>query len=404
MKKKRNKKSSRKSKILKSKFKMTKRKKFKKTKKKGFKKQKKRKKTISKRSFKKLKKKTRKINRKSQKKRKKKARNINRIVPKVKIGKIKLPNFNKQIDQLKKLSFRKVMGFIFKPLIKSFEDYRQKKKIEKLRKIEKERKEKEKKIKLEEQLRRNLKEQELRQEIRIERERKKDIKSFLRKEQAEIRKEQAERQRKFLFELRLEKQVENFKKREIKELQNLERIALKEERSDYAGLQARIEKLKEKYRAIRDQKIKERVEALGVEVQQGDDREALLEKEKQYTLERQKIENCLESFYRSSVSLCFQINKRYIPKHRSILRVIDLRFEQSEIYIRWDDASEEDWLLLIYIKNNSPEEGIVIEDKTDPEKNISHEFKTTEIFKASDMMVDSLIGLLERERKQKKAS
>ena len=401
MKKKRNKKSSRKSKILKSKFKMTKRKKFKKTKKKGFKKQKKRKKTISKRSFKKLKKKTRKINRKSQKKRKKKARNINRIVPKVKIGKIKLPNFNKQIDQLKKISFRKVMGFIFKPLIKSFEDYRQKKKIEKLREIEKERKEKEKKIKLEEQLRLNLKEQELRQEIRIERERKKDIKSFLRKEQAEIRKEQAERQRKFLFELKLEKQVENFKKREIKELQNLERIALKEERSDYAGLQARIEKLKEKYRAIRDQKIKERVEALGVEVQQGDDREALLEKEKQYTLERQKIENCLESFYRSSVSLCFQINKRYIPKHRSILRVIDLRFEQSEIYIRWDDAPEEDWLLLIYIKNNSPKEGIVIEDKTDPEKNISHEFKTTEIFKASDMMVDSLIGLLERERKQK---
>ena len=401
MKKKRDKKSSRKSKILKSKFKMTKRKKFKKTKKKGFKKQKKRKKTISKRSFKKLKKKTRKINRKSQKKRKKKARNINRIVPKVKIGKIKLPNFNKQIDQLKKISFRKVMGFIFKPLIKSFEDYRQKKKIEKLRKIEKERKEKEKKIKLEEQLRRNLKEQELRQEIRIERERKKDIKSFLRKEQAEIRKEQAERQRKFLFELKLEKQVENFKKREIKELQNLERIALKEKRSDYAGLQARIEKLKEKYRAIRDQKIKERVEALGVEVQRGDDREALLEKEKQYTLERQKIENCLESFYRSSVSLCFQINKRYIPKHRSILRVIDLRFEQSEIYIRWDDAPEEDWLLLIYIKNNSPEEGIVIEDKTDPEKNISHEFKTTEIFKASDMMVDSLIGLLERERKQK---
>ena len=401
MKKKRNKKSSRKSKILKSKFKMTKRKKFKKTKKKGFKKQKKRKKTISKKSFKKLKKKTRKINRKSQKKRKKKAININRIAPKVEIGKIKLPNFNKQIDQLKKISFRKVMGFIFKPLIKSFEDYRQKKKIEKLREIEKERKEKEKKIKLEEQLRRNLKEQELRQEIRIERERKKDIKSFLRKEQAEIRKEQAERQRKFLFELKLEKQVENFKKREIKELQNLERIALKEERSDYAGLQARIEKLKEKYRAIRDQKIKERVEALGVEVQQGDDREALLEKEKQYTLERQKIENCLESFYRSSVSLCFQINKRYIPKHRSILRVIDLRFEQSEIYIRWDDAPEEDWLLLIYIKNNSPEEGIVIEDKTDPEKNISHEFKTTEIFKASDMMVDSLIGLLERERKQK---
>ena len=243
----------------------------------------------------------------------------------------------------------------------------------------------------------------MRQEIRIEKERKKDIKNFLRKEQAEIRKEQAERQRKFLFELKLEKQIENFKKREIKELQNLERIALKEERSDYTGLQARIEKLKDKYRTIRNQKIKEKLEALGVSVQDGDDRSALLEKEKQYTLERQKIENCLESFYRSSVSLCFQINKKWIPRHRSILRCIDLRFESSEIYIRWDDAPEEDWLLLIYIKNNSPEEGIVIEDKTDPEKNISHEFKTKEIFKASDMMVDSLIKLLERER-QKKAS
>ena len=84
----------------------------------------------------------------------------------------------------------------------------------------------------------------------------------------------------------------------------MERIALKEERSDYIGLQARIEKLKEKYQTIRDQKIKERVEALGVSVQDGDDRNALLEKEKQYTLERQKIENCLESFYQKLQSVC----------------------------------------------------------------------------------------------------
>ena len=262
-------------------------------------------------------------------------------------------------------------------------------------------KKKKKKIKLKEQLRRNLKEQELRQEIRIERERKKDIKNFLRKEQAEIRREQSERQKKFLAELKLEKQLESFKKREINELTNLEKIALKEQRADYAGLQSRIEILKQKYQSIRDQAIKKRVEALGVTIQEGDNREALLEKEKQYTLERQKIENCLESFYRSSNSLCFQINKRYIPKHRSILRCIDRRFESGEIYLRFDDAPEEEWLLLIYIKNNSPEEGIIIEDKTDPEKNISHEFKTTEIFKASDMMVDSLIRLIERERKQK---
>ena len=181
----------------------------------------------------------------------------------------------------------------------------------------------------------------------------------------------------------------------------VEKIALKEQRADYAGLQSRIEILKQKYQSIRDQAIKKRVEALGVTIQEGDNREALLEKEKQYTLERQKIENCLESFYRSAVSLCFQINKKFIPRHLSILRCIDLRFESGEIFIKWDDAPDDDFLLLIYIKNNSPEEGIVIEDRTDLEKNISREFKTTEIFKASDTMVDSLIRLLERERKKK---
>ena len=86
------------------------------------------------------------------------------------------------------------------------------------------------------------------------------------------------------------------------------------------------------------------------------------------------------------------------------MRVIDRRFETGEIFIKWDDASEEDWLILIYIKNNSPEEGIIIEDKSDPDKKVSHEFKPTEIFRASDLMVDSLTKLLDRERNKKKVS
>ena len=88
----------------------------------------------------------------------------------------------------------------------------------------------------------------------------------------------------------------------------------------------------------------------------------------------------------------------------SILRLIDRRFETSEIFIKWDDAPDEEWLILIYLKNNSPDAGIIIEDKTDPERNISHEFKSNEIFKASDMMVDALTKLLDRERNKRKAS
>ena len=86
------------------------------------------------------------------------------------------------------------------------------------------------------------------------------------------------------------------------------------------------------------------------------------------------------------------------------MRVIDRRFETGEIFIKWDDAPDEEWLILIYIKDNSPNEGIVIEDKTNPEKNISSEFKSNEIFKASDMMVDALTKLLDKERNKRKAS
>ena len=85
----------------------------------------------------------------------------------------------------------------------------------------------------------------------------------------------------------------------------------------------------------------------------------------------------------------------------SILRCIDRRFETSEIFIKWDESNDDDWLLLIYIKNNSPDEGIVIEDKSNPAKNLSHEFKSNEIFKASDMMVDSLTQLIARIREKK---
>ena len=221
---------------------------------------------------------------------------------------------------------------------------------------------------------------------------------FLRKEQALLRIEQAEKQRQFLKQLRLEKQIEKFRIREVKELERLEKLSLKEKREDYSELQERIDKLKEKYRIIRDQKIKERVEALGVKLQGDEDRETLLSKEKEYTIARQKIEFALESFYRSASSLVFQLNKRYITRDMSILRCIDRRFETGEIFIKWDESKDEEWLLLIYIKNNSPDEGIVIEDKTNPEKNVSHEFRNIDIFKASDTMVDSLTQLIARKR------
>jgi len=311
--------------------------------------------------------------------------------------KIKI-NFN--LEKYIQAFFDKIASTILEYKILK-EDEKRKRKLEKIEKIEQEKILKQKQKKDEEVLNTKLKEKALKEEIKIEKERTRDIKLFLRKEQAILRIEQAERQKQFLKQLKLEKQIEKFRIREVKELEKLEKISLKEKREDYAGLQERIEKLKDKYRIIRDQKIRERVEALGVKIQGDEDRETLLQKEKEYTVARHRIELALESYYRSASSLVFQLNKRHVTRHMSIFRCIDRRFETGEIFIKWDETEDDEWLLLIYIKDNSPNEGIVIEDKTNPEKNSSHEFKANEIFKASDLMVDSLTQLIAKKREKK---
>ena len=346
-------------------------------------------------------KKLKKIKKNSIKLKVKKIKNESLILKIVKLQLSLKPQFNFKIN----FSLEKYIQGFFDKISETISNYRILKDDEKrkarLEKIEKERQEKielENQKKAEEALNVKLKEQSLKDEERLEKQRTKDIKLFLRKEQAILRIEQSEKQKQFLQQLRLDKQIEKFRIREVKELEKLEKISLREKREDYAGLQERINQLKEKYRIIRDQKIKERVEALGVKIQGNEDRETLLRKEKEYTLARQKIEFALESFYRSASSLVFQLNKRHVTREMSIFRCIDRRFETGEIFIKWDESEDEKWLLLIYIKDNSPDEGIVIEDKTNPEKNISHEFKSIDIFKASDTMVDSLTQLIARKR------
>jgi hypothetical protein len=318
-----------------------------------------------------------------------------------------LVRFNFNLDQFLQNFFigisNKVSG-----IKKIILEEREKQKLFKIKMMEKEKKDAQRKLIQQEDLAIIAKKTELKQEQKLERERKIDLQKFIRLEQAELRKEQAEKQRKFLEQIRLEKRIEQFRKREALEIKNLEKYVLSQERESYEVVQERIDKIKAKYKLLREQKIqeaiKERVEQLGIKVEDNDNKETLLEKERVYTQERQKIEIALESFYRSAHSLCFQINKRYIPKYLSIMRVLDRRFETGEIFIKWDEEPDENWLILIYIKDNSPEKGIIIEDKSDPDKNISHEFNSNEIFKASDMMVDALTKLLDRERNKRKAN
>ena len=320
------------------------------------------------------------------------------------IKKIKIPQFREQRKKLKKITFQKVLEFFLDPIFRAYENFREKRKLEKLRKIALEKKEKEKQIKEDRRLRYEAKQQELREEIRLAKDREQDLKKFIREEQAILRKEQAEKRRQFLEEIKLSKKIESFRKRELQEIKNLEKLALQEQREDYRPVEERLEKIKEKYRLIREQKIRERVESLGVEISDADTKEDLLKKEREYAEHRHTIELVLESFYRSANSLVFQLNKRYIPKHKSILRVIDRRYESNECFIRYDDSPDDDWLILIYLEDSDAKKGkIVVENKANPEKHETKSFETKEIFTYSDYLVDAMTAHIDRER-QKKAS
>ena len=368
------------------------------------------KKKIKKRSKKKhkLKKriKTRKKRRKLRKKRSTKSRK-SKVKSKTKLSniaakRIKAPRFIQYKKKLKKITFRKVLIFLLDPIFTAYEDFRERRKREKLRRIAFEKREREREIKEERRLRYEAKKQQLREEIKLAKERELDIKRFLREEQAILRKEQAQKRKSFLEEIKLQKKIESFRKRELTEIKNLEKLALQEEREDYKEVEGRLEKIKEKYRLIREQKIRERVESLGVEISNADTKEDLLQKEREYAEHRHTIELVLESFYRSVNSLVFHLNKKYIPKHKSILRVIDRRYESNECFIRYDDSPDEDWLILIYLEDSDAKKGkIVVENKANPEKHETKSFETKEIFAYSDYLVDTMTAHIDRERQKK---
>ncbi len=315
--------------------------------------------------------------------------------------------FNLNIDKSLQNFFQGISNRVSN-IKKIIQEERVKQKQKKIKEMEREKIEAKKRFMQQEEIALKAKALELKEEKELSRKLSIDLKRFLREDQAELRRERAEKQRKFLEQIQLEKKIESFVRREEKEVQALSKYVLNQQRESYEEVKLRIEKIKEKYKALRQQKveeaIRERLTQFGVEVKDSDTKEILLEKERIYNEEREKVEYALESFYRASHSLCFMISKRYLSKHLPIMRCIDKRIEESAIYIKWDDTPEEEWLICIYLKDDSPTEGIVIEDKTDSEKNISKEFKRDQIFDASDFMVDSLTALLERERNKRKAS
>ena len=89
---------------------------------------------------------------------------------------------------------------------------------------------------------------------------------------------------KFLVQILIVKNLESFVRREEKEVQALSKYVLNQQRESYEEVKLRIDKIKEKYKALRQQKveeaIRERLTQFGVEVKDSDTKEILLEKER----------------------------------------------------------------------------------------------------------------------------
>ena len=321
---------------------------------------------------------------------KKKSKKINK--------KVKLNNILKSLKPRFKLNLISLFKKITLPLIREIENF--KKRREKINKKKINDYEKEKKQNA--NLRKELLKKEIKEEQVLAKTRAKELKTFLRNEQKVIREKEKEKQRKFLEEVQLEKTLERFRDRELEEIKAIEKYSLKIEKEDYKEFQKRIDQVREKYKALRNERLRKRVEELGVVLSDQASIEEIRQKEKEYLEKRELIETSLESFTRSAISLVYQINKRYLPKNADLLRVINLVYEQSEIIIREDQEQNENFLILIYVKDQDAKKEIIVEDKI---KNETREYNRNAIFKFGDDLTDSLILYLERMRENfKKAS
>ena len=339
--------------------------------------------TINKR--KKIRKKTRKL--------RKKVRLVN-----TSLKKFNLKKFLKPPKVQIRFSFKNLLKNIISPITNRITAYRRNKEKVELKKV----KEIEKERQIQSALRKELLKKEIKEEKELARKRAEELKSFVREEQKSIREKEKEKQRKFLEEVKLEKTLESFRKRELEEIKAIEKFTLDIEKEDYKAFEERIDAVREKYKSLRNERLRKRVEELGVTLSDQASVEEIRQKEKEYLERRELIETSLESFTRSATSLVYQINKRYLPKNADLLRIINLVYEQSEIIIREDQEQNENFLILIYVKDQDAKKEIIVEDKIKKE---TREYNRNSIFKFGDDMTDSLILYLERIRERmKKAS
>ena len=343
-----------------------------------------------------------KIFRKKSIKRKQRVKNRAKKPKKPKKLKLEIPESFKVI---KKFTLKNLFSYISAPVFEAYYNFQRDRKRKLLKAQEAKDREIERRKRERLELVKKMKEEQVKEELYYSKELKKDMQIFLNEQAREARKIKAKQQQEIINNLKLSKQAAAFEDRQNKEIVELEKVAYKTERDDYQEVLDRIAAIRLKYKNLRLESYRKKLEELGIEVQGDEDRTALLEKEKKLLLQKSEIENTLMPFTRSLRSIAFFCNRsKILGKHLSPLKIIDQSDSTGEIYLKWLELSESsDFLLLCFLKDNNIEtKKIVLEIKTNPEKHLSVEFDIKSIFQFQETAIDAVVKLIDRERNSKK--
>jgi len=313
--------------------------------------------------------------------------------------------FSQSFSKIKAFSFKNLFSYLAAPIFESYYNFQRERKRKLLKAQEAKEREQERIKRARLELIKKMKEEQLKEEIYYSKELKRDMEIFLREQERETRKQKAKEQQEIIDNLRLSRQVAAFEARQNREITELEKAAYKAEKEDYQEVLDRISAIRLKYKNLRLESYRKKLQDLGIEVKEHEDRSILLEKEKKLLLQKSEIENTLMPFTRSLRSIAFFCNRSHIlGKHLSPLKIIDSSHDTGEVYLKWLDLLDsEDFLLLCYLKDNSIEsKKIVLEMKTNPEKHLSVEFEIKSVFQFQETAIDSVVKMIERERNSRK--
>jgi len=321
-------------------------------------------------------------------------------IPKIKIKKRREFNIKKKLGQLTV----NLINLALFPLFRAYDSYKSNQLKEKLRKEQERLKEQEREKKERIKLLQEQKKQELKDQVKFAEKAKTEMRMYLRSAERQARLDKAEQQKKILENLKINKMILKYEERSRREQAALERYALQNLKEDYEPIVQKIQEIKERYKKLQEEKFRKRLVELGADLKGDEDKKALLEAERQLIYEKDQISTTLLPYTRSLRTCAFLINRDHIGKNMSPLKIIDNSSETGEVFIKWMDLEDSDeFLILIYIKENSIKSGkIVCELKLNPEKYSTHEFLFKEIFPFQSKIIDEIIGMLERMKNEKK--